>query len=74
MTDFSAIKAGPVLIGNFLNAVIAFIIKALVVYFVIVRPFAALIERLHPATPSAPPPPSAEVLLLTEIRDALRAR
>jgi large conductance mechanosensitive channel len=71
--DFSAIQAGPILIGNFLNAVIAFLIKAAVVYFVIVKPFQAMMARLYPA-PGAPPPPPPEIQLLTEIRDILKAR
>jgi len=72
--DFSAIKAGPVGIGSFLNAVIAFLIKALVVYFVIVKPFQALMARLNPpSAPGAPPPPPADVQLLGEIRDLLKA-
>jgi large conductance mechanosensitive channel len=73
--DFSAIKAGPVNIGNFINAVIAFLIKALVVYFVIVKPFQALMRRMYPPPkPGDPPAPSAEVQLLTEIRDVLKQR
>src|SRR5262245_12445888 len=74
--DFSTIKAGPIGIGNFVNAIIAFILKALVVYFVIVKPFTALMMRLRPAAaPSGPPPVTPEVKLLTEIRDLLqRAR
>ena len=71
--DFSAIKAGPIGLGNFINAVISFLIKAAVVYFVIVRPFTALMARLKPApAPSGPPAPTAEVKLLTEIRDLLQ--
>ena len=71
--DFSAIKAGPIAIGNFINAVIAFVIKAVIVYFVIVKPFTAMMERLKPApAPSGPPPTPPDVVLLTEIRDILR--
>lgn len=71
--DFSAIKIGPIGIGAFINAVISFLIKALVVYFVIVKPFQALMARMYPPpVPGAPPPPSAEAQLLTEIRDELR--
>lgn len=71
--DFSSIKAGPILIGNFINAVIAFLILAAVVYFVIVKPYAALMARLNPPpAPGAPPPPPPEIQLLTEIRDLLK--
>lgn len=61
--------------GNFLNAVINFIIMAFVV-FCIVKFF----NRLHkkkdeaPAAPPAPPEPSAEERLLAEIRDLLKER
>jgi large conductance mechanosensitive channel len=76
--DFSAIKAGPVGIGLFVNAVISFLIKAAVVYFVIVKPFTALMARLYPPPPEPlpgqPAPPPADVQLLTEIRDLLKAR
>ncbi len=72
--DFSAVTLGPIAAGNFLNAVIGFLIKAAVVYFVIVKPFTALMARLHPAPAAeAPPPPAAQaVVLLAEIRDVLK--
>ena len=72
--DFAAYKIGTIGIGSFINAVIAFIIKALVVYFVIVKPFMVLMARMNP--PPAPGEPSvpADVKLLTEIRDTLKAR
>jgi large conductance mechanosensitive channel len=71
--DFSAWKVGDIGIGAFLNAVISFVIKAGVVYFVIVKPFQALMERINPAPPpGAPAPPPPEVQLLTEIRDTLK--
>ena len=73
--DFSAVKAGPIGIGAFVNAVISFLIKAAVVYFVIVKPFQALLERMSPPPkPGEPAPPPPEVKLLTEIRDALKAK
>jgi len=70
--DFSKVMLGPVGIGNFINAVIAFLIKALVVYFVIVRPFTALMNRLNPPPAPGVPPTPADVVLLTEIRDLLK--
>ena len=61
--------------GNFLNAVINFLIMALVV-FCIVKAFNALHRKKEeaPAAPPAPPEPSAEEKLLTEIRDLLKER
>jgi large conductance mechanosensitive channel len=53
--DFSAIKAGPVLIGNFLNAIIAFLLVAAAVYFFIVIPANALMARMHKPEPPAAP-------------------
>ena len=52
--DFSTIKAGPVAIGNVVNAIISFVIKSAVVYFLVVKPFAALLARLNPAPVAAP--------------------
>jgi len=56
--------------GVFLQNVFDFLIVALVVFCVI-----KLINRLHrkpEETPAAPPTPSAEEVLLTEIRDLLK--
>jgi large conductance mechanosensitive channel len=73
--DFSAFKVGPILIGNFINAVVAFLILAAVVFFVLVKPMNKLMSSLNkPAAPAAPPPPPADVVLLTEIRDLLKSR
>ena len=56
--------------GNFLTVVINFIIIAFALFLAIKG-----INRLtSPATPTEPPPPSKEVALLTEIRDALKSR
>lgn len=70
--DFSSFKIGSIGIGNFINAVISFLIKALVVYYAIVKPFAALFKRLN-GNDNKPKAPS-EVELLTEIRDLLKNR
>lgn len=73
--DFSAIMLGPIRIGSFLNAVLAFIILAFVIYFVVVVPMNRLMERTRRQTEVAEPPaPTKEEVLLTEIRDALRQR
>jgi large conductance mechanosensitive channel len=56
--------------GSFLTLVINFLIIAFVLFLAIKG-----INRLKaPEAPKAPPGPSAEVQLLTEIRDALKAR
>jgi large conductance mechanosensitive channel len=39
--------------GDFVNAVIAFVLVAAVLYFFVVKPFSALLERFHP-TPQEP--------------------
>ena len=65
-------------VGNFISAVINFFILALVVFF-IVKGINALSEigkkkeeEAAAAEPPAPPAPSAEEVLLTEIRDLLK--
>ncbi|MGH9366983.1 MAG: large conductance mechanosensitive channel protein MscL [Thermoanaerobaculia bacterium] len=65
--DFSGIKMGPVLLGNFLNAVVSFLFIAAALYFFIVVPF----NRLARKKEAAPPPPPPDVVLLKEIRDLL---
>jgi large conductance mechanosensitive channel len=71
--DFSAIKAGPIMVGNFINAVVAFLILAAVVFFVLVKPMNKFMASINKPPPPAPPaPPAPEVLLLTEIRDLLK--
>ena len=67
--------------GNFISAVINFVILALVVFW-LVRSLNKLIEMgkkkeeaaaaAEPPAPPAPPAPSAEEVLLTEIRDLLK--
>jgi large conductance mechanosensitive channel len=71
--DFSALKAGPVAIGTFINAVIAFLLKAAGLYFLIVLPFNSFAQRMA-AAPPPPAPPTPSEVLLTEIRDLLKAR
>ena len=67
--DFSAIKVGGIMVGNFLNAVLAFLIKAAGLYYLIVLPFNKFGAQMAAAKPAAPPPQEA---LLTEIRDLLK--
>ena len=61
-------------IGNFLSAIINFLILALVVFF-LVKGINKLTQRKkEPEAPPAPPAPSAEETLLTEIRDLLKEK
>ena len=60
--------------GNFISAVINFLILALVVFF-LVKGINKLVDRnkkKEETAPPAPPAPSAEEKLLTEIRDLLK--
>lgn len=56
--------------GKFLQAVVDFLIIAFVI-FLAIRALNSL-KRKQEAAPTAPPEPSPEVKLLTEIRDALQ--
>lgn len=64
---------GDMMIGNFINAVLNFLIMSFVVFCII-----KTLNRLHrkkesaPAAPPPPPAPSREEVLLTEIRDLLK--
>lgn len=73
-----AVAAGaPVIqIGAFLNTVINFLIVALVV-FLMVRSYNHMLKRFEKPAEAAeltPEPPTADVRLLTEIRDLLARR
>jgi large conductance mechanosensitive channel len=64
-------KQGAVLAyGSFLTVTINFIIVAFVL-FLVIRAMNTL-KRKEEAKPAEPPKPSAEVVLLTEIRDLLK--
>lgn len=56
--------------GAFLNAVVAFLLMAAIVYFLVVVPYTKAKKRLFPSEEEGIP---AEVALLEEIRDLLRA-
>ena len=65
-------------IGNFLSAIINFLILALVVFFLVkgLNKLGDLHKKKEeaPAAPPAPPEPSAEEKLLAEIRDLLKEK
>lgn len=81
--DFSAISVGigdaQIMIGNFINAVIIFLLTALALFLIVktVNNFndklAALKKKEEePAEPEAPAEPPEDIKLLTEIRDLLK--
>jgi large conductance mechanosensitive channel len=70
--DFNNYKPGGVPLGAFITAAIAFIIVAGVIYFFVVKPYEAYQARK--AGPAEEAAPEESVVLLTQIRDALRAR
>jgi large conductance mechanosensitive channel len=59
--------------GEFLNALIAFLIISAIVFFLVVRPMNKLMARLK-RSDEEPEAPSAEVTTLIEIRDLLAAQ
>jgi large conductance mechanosensitive channel len=58
----------------FVNAVIAFLLTAAVIYFLVVMPMNRLAERRRRGEEPEEPEPTEEVRLLTEIRDLLANR
>ena len=60
--------------GNFISAIINFLILALVVFSIVktLNKLTAKKAKEEAAEPPAPPAPSAEEVLLTEIRDLLK--
>jgi large conductance mechanosensitive channel len=65
--DLAGIIVGPFPIGLFISAVINFILKAAVIYFFVVRPFAGIAAKFAAAAA-----PTEDVVLLREIRDLLK--
>lgn len=61
---------GAIMLGSFINAVVSFLIMAFVI-FCMVKAMNAF-RRKKEEAPAPPPAPSAEEVLLTEIRDLLR--
>jgi len=72
----SAEKLGPLGFGSFVNATIAFLILAAVVFFLVVKPMnylVALTRRKAEEKPAEPTPLPDDVKLLMEIRDLLKS-
>jgi large conductance mechanosensitive channel len=74
LADARAAGVPTLNVGLFINALIQFLIVAWAVFLVIVKPMNRLKKADAAAVEAAPPEPSAEVKLLTQIRDLLKAR
>jgi large conductance mechanosensitive channel len=72
LDDIDKLAWGTVKYGNFLAAVIKFLIVAFIL-FLIVKGFQRL-EKKKEAAPAAPPEPTTTEKLLMEIRDELKKR
>ena len=73
--DGKAVLEGGIMIGNFINVVIAFAILAAVVFFLVVKPMNALMaltKKRAEEKPAEPAPLPDDVKLLMEIRDLLK--
>ncbi len=68
--DFSSYRPGGLLVGVWITALIAFLITAAVVYYLIVVPYTEAKERYFPSPEPGTP---EDVQLLQEIRDLLLA-
>ena len=66
------VNGSKIVYGSTLTALIQFLIVAAAIYFVVVVPMQAMARRRGVEEES--PAPSDEVVLLTDIRDALRER
>jgi large conductance mechanosensitive channel len=74
--DFSklqfTLRGSVFLYGEFLNALISFLIVAAVIYFFVVLPINKMIKRFKKPAEPEPEKKPADVLLLEEIRDLLK--
>jgi large conductance mechanosensitive channel len=70
--DFSSVELADVNVGLFINALVAFLIIAAVVYFLIVTPYNKAKARFFAEDPIDAK--GEDVLLLEEIRNLLAAR
>ena len=70
--DFSEVTLLDVKVGLFLNALVAFLVIGLVVYFFVVVPYNKAMAHFKKEEPPAATPD--DVLLLQEIRDLLANR
>ena len=68
------INGSKVIYGSTLTAAINFVIVAAAVYFAVVVPMAKMMTLRQKAADTESPAPSDETVLLTEIRDVLKAQ
>lgn len=68
--NFSSWAPGHVHVGDFITALVAFVILAAVVYFAVVLPYTKAKERYFPD----PEPGETDFDVLVQIRDALQNR
>lgn len=69
--DFSNYQPGGVSLGAWITAVVAFLILAAIVYFLIVLPYTSAKDRWFPSPEPGTP---EDIQLLEEIRDLLASR
>jgi len=71
--DGKPLLEGGIMIGNFLNNVVSFLILAAVVFFFLVKPMNKLMASITKPPPPPPPPETPEeILLLRDIRDSIK--
>ena len=80
-TDLSALAlslpgGGELMLGNFINAILNFLIMALVVFCIVktLNTFHDKLAKKREEEPEEPPEPSNEEKLLAEIRDLLKEK
>lgn len=78
-TDYAALKKAGVALfgyGEFITQIVNFVIVAFIIFLIVRAVSQAMVmaAKEQAATPAAPEPDSAEVILLREIRDSLKAR
>ena len=70
--DGTVVPAVTLNYGTFLSAILDFIIVAFAIFLVVKAMNAA--KKKEEVAPAAPPPPTKEEVLLTQIRDILKAK
>lgn len=71
--DFTSLSIqvgeAQIMYGNFIQAIVNFVIIAFVLFLIV-----KAANRMRKQEPAAPPAPSEEIVLLTQIRDLLKGR